>query len=144
MARDNGLVNRLLDWKDDRPGIECYLMLTNSQIDDRTATLELCRRADFVQMNASKLERFSNVHGDVVGGINALRDRGLNSLVLTAGAKGIYAFLNDDWWHAPAYDVDCHSDQTLGDTVAGALCEGRHAVFDTESLVLTPFNEERA
>ncbi|MBS0264754.1 MAG: carbohydrate kinase family protein [Planctomycetes bacterium] len=103
------------------------MRLTRSQCADRERTLALAAGCDLVQLNASELETLSGITGDLVAGINVLRDHSIHSVIVTAGRRGIYAYF--DWaggWHyVPAFAVGVVSSPSkCGDTVLGTFFAG--------------------
>lgn len=129
-AQHSPLVRRLME----ASSSATCLLLTRSQCEDREATFELAKSCALVQLNASELEAWTGIRGDVTVGINRLRDRGVNQVIVTDGKRGITAFLDDDWHHQPAFRVEQRgSTSQCGDITLGTYLAARdqgHSIRD--------------
>lgn len=122
-ALQAGLVEQVLDAHTG----QTVMMLTRSQCEDRERTLALAARCTLIQLNASELAIWTGKKNDVVAGINWLRERGITSVIVTAGVSGIFAYLDwaGGWLHVPAFRVaKTASTAKCGDFVLGTFLAG--------------------
>ncbi len=96
---------------------ETCLLLTRSQCEDRETTFELAKWCGLVQLTAGELEAWTGIRGDVAGGINCLRDRGVTQVIVTDGQRGLTAFLDGEWHHQPAFCVEQNSSASQCDEI---------------------------
>lgn len=121
-AAQAGFVEQVLD----AHAGEMVMMLTRSQCEDRQRTLAFAARCR-VQLNDGELETFTGIKGNIIAGINWLRDRGIPSVIVTAGRRGIFAHLRSvGWLYAPAFQVKAPSSSPAkcGDFVLGTFLAG--------------------
>ena len=124
-VRDQNLVSELIDLGRTR-GARVYFAPTNSQLRNCQAFLELvCRfdNQDWIQLNHVELRLLTGCR-DIVRGVNWLREQGLQcSLLVTAGAGGLYAFDagRGTWAFQRAFDVVVVRDDGAGDCIVGTF-----------------------
>ena len=120
-AEQAPLVGQILD---SHPG-QTVMMLTSSQCEDAETTLGLARRCSLIQLNTGDLATLTAIQGDVVASINWLRERQVKSVIVTAGHRGIIAYIGGQWLYAPAFEVDVPcSTSRCGDIVLGTFLAG--------------------
>jgi sugar/nucleoside kinase (ribokinase family) len=104
---------------------EIAMLLTNSQCEDRETTLQFIRNCSLVVADKRDLAILTENHGDVIAGINWLRDRNVKSVIVTAGRQGTYAYLEGRWAHVPALDVNVvHSRSRCSAILLGTYLAG--------------------
>jgi len=137
-AADDALVNYVLGWMNRQPGNQSYLVLTGSQLQYPRRATQLANKANWVQVNAAELQKWTGVSGDVVSGIHRLREWGLGpytSIIVTDGANGVYWYTNEGWGHQRAFQVSPQSDLAAGDTLTGTVLAGIAAGHDFREAI---------
>lgn len=99
-----------------------YFCPTISQLRDGDNTLRLLQMADVVQLNVPEMEVLSARCG-IANGIQWWKDRGLGTLILTAGTDGIYAVVGGEVVPQRAFKGEVVCDVGLGEFVSGTLIE---------------------
>ncbi len=117
------------DLLDQHKGEAC-MMISSSQCRTPSRTIELMRRVRFSQLNSDELGTLTDVRNDVVKGINRLRENGVESVIVTDGPRGVYAFFTGQWYYARPFDVTVRSTSRAGDHAFGlflAAVDAGHA-----------------
>jgi sugar/nucleoside kinase (ribokinase family) len=105
-------------------GVLVYLMPTTSQLSDQAGCVELLSmlaETDWAQFNTVELTSLTGT-GDPLAGGHRLRDQGARSrFLITAGDRGMYAYVDRDFYFPRAFVVESNCDVGAGDMAGGTL-----------------------
>jgi sugar/nucleoside kinase (ribokinase family) len=132
----------------DACGAEVYFIPTARQIKDRRALIEVTSKIEYLQLNHHELESMAGFKAEIPLLINALREASAfkKGVIVTAGSRGIYAFIDGFWYHSPALDVPVNRTVGAGDFAAGTIlaCLRTGAPLNDWDLILKYANAASA